>query len=151
VGSSVEQTVDRFGTEWTGDRYFSGGDQNLVRFGSQERPVRHPFILGAPDQTLLRNFRTGDFAYKIPLAAGKYELRLYFSEVVLTKGDHGKVPRINASSTLRSMSGRYSPSSIFIRRRAARIGRTFASSRMFPRSPTAFCAWHSGRSGSPHG
>lgn len=90
VGSSVEQTVDRFGTEWTGDRYFSGGDQNLVRFGSQERAVRHPFILGAPDQTLFRNFRAGDFAYKIPLAAGKYELRLYFSEVVLTMGDHGE-------------------------------------------------------------
>ncbi len=90
AGSPTERSVDRFGTEWMGDRYFAGGDQNVVRFGSQERAVRHPLILGAPDQTLFRTFRTGDFSYQIPLPPGKYEMRLYFSEVVLTMGDYGE-------------------------------------------------------------
>ena len=90
AGSRTERSVDRFGTEWMGDRYFTGGDQNVVRFGSQERAVRHPTILGAPDQTLFRSFRAGDFSYQIPLPPGKYEMRLYFSEVVLTMGDYGE-------------------------------------------------------------
>ena len=90
AGSPTERSVDRFGTEWMGDRYFTGGDQNVVRFGSQERAVRHPIILGAPDQTLFRTFRAGDFSYQIPLPPGKYEMRLYFSEVVLTMGDYGE-------------------------------------------------------------
>ncbi len=90
AGSPTERSVDRFGTEWMGDRYFLGGDQNVVRFGSQERAVRHPIILGAPDQTLFRSFRAGDFSYRIPLPPGSYEMRLYFSEVVLTMGDYGE-------------------------------------------------------------
>jgi hypothetical protein len=89
AGSGVERSVDRFGTEWGGDRYFTGGHQNLVWFGNQERSVRHPIISGAPDQTPFQNFRAGDFSYHIPLAPGKYELRLYFAEVVLRMADSG--------------------------------------------------------------
>jgi hypothetical protein len=89
AGSTVERSLDRFGTEWGGDRYFTGGHQNSVWFGNQERSVRHPIISGAPDQTPFRNFRAGDFSYQIPLAPGKYELRLYFAEVVFRMADSG--------------------------------------------------------------
>jgi hypothetical protein len=89
AGSTVGRSVDRFGTEWGGDRYFTGGHQNSVWFGNQERSVRRPIISGAPDQTPFRNFRSGDFSYQIPLAPGKYELRLYFAEVVLHMTDSG--------------------------------------------------------------
>jgi hypothetical protein len=89
AGSAVEHSVDRFGTEWGGDRYFMGGYQDSIRFGNQERSVPHPIILGAPDQTPFRNFRAGQFSYRIPLAAGKYELRLYFAEVVFGMAESG--------------------------------------------------------------
>jgi hypothetical protein len=88
AGSTTERTIDRFGAEWLGDRYFSGGE-NTRRFGSQERNVPRPVIRRAPDQTPFRSFRYGHFSYKIPLAPGKYELRLYFSEVVLRQTDSG--------------------------------------------------------------
>lgn len=88
AGSTTERTVDRFGVEWLGDSYFSGGD-NTRRFGSQERNVPRPVIRRAPDQTPFRSFRYGHFSYRIPLQPGKYELRLYFSEVVLRQTDSG--------------------------------------------------------------
>lgn len=89
AGSGAERLTDRFGSEWGGDRYFTGGYQDSLRFGDQERSVQHPFILAAPDQTPFRSFRAGDFSYRIPLPAGKYELRLYFSEVVFGMTDSG--------------------------------------------------------------
>lgn len=82
AGSSADRVVDRSGAVWRSDRYFSGGYQDSLRFGNQVRSVTHPFIRGAPDQTPYRSFRAGSFSYRIPLAPGKYELRLYFSEVV---------------------------------------------------------------------
>jgi len=88
AGSTIEKTVDRFGVEWLGDRYFIGGD-NTRRFGDQERNVAHPIIRHAPDQTPFRAFRYGHFSYKIPLGPGRHELRLYFSEVVLRQTDSG--------------------------------------------------------------
>ena len=87
-GSSVEKTIDRFGVEWLGDRYFTGGDTTR-HFGDQERNVPRPIIRFAPDQTPFRAFRYGHFSYKIPLGPGRYELRLYFSEVVLRQTDSG--------------------------------------------------------------
>ena len=48
---------------------FYGGDQNVVRFGSQERAVRHPIILGAPDQTLFRTFPSRRFFLSDSVAA----------------------------------------------------------------------------------
>ncbi|MEI9970859.1 MAG: malectin domain-containing carbohydrate-binding protein [Ignavibacteriota bacterium] len=90
AGSTADRLTDRFGNEWRGDRFFSGGYQDSLRFGNQERSVVHPFILGAPDQMPYRNFRSGDFSYRIPLAPGKYELRLHFSEVVFGLGASGE-------------------------------------------------------------
>lgn len=90
AGSSTESLTDRFGAEWRGDRYFAGGRGDSLRFGNQERSVPHPFILAAPDQTPYRSFRAGDFSYRIPLPPGKYELRLYFSEVVFGMADSGE-------------------------------------------------------------
>jgi len=89
AGSSIERSVDRFGVEWLGDRYFVGGEQNKVRFGSQERSAPTSVIRWAPDQTPFRSFRFGNFSYRIPLPQGKYELRLYFSEVVFRSNDSG--------------------------------------------------------------
>jgi Malectin domain len=89
AGSTVDHLTDRSGAEWFGDRYFSGGYQDSLRFGDQERSVRHPFILGAPEQTPFHSFRAGHFSYRIPMPAGVYELRLYFSEVVLGLTDSG--------------------------------------------------------------
>jgi hypothetical protein len=89
AGSGTQRLTDRFGSEWRGDQYFTGGYQDSLRFGDQERSVRHPFILAAPDQTPFRSFRAGNFSYRIPLPAGKYELRLYFSEVVFGMNDSG--------------------------------------------------------------
>jgi hypothetical protein len=88
VGSTVEKSIDRFGVEWMGDRYYTGGD-NKLHFGSQERNVPRTIIRRAPDQTPFRTFRYGNFSYRIPLAPGKYELRLYFAEIVLRQTDSG--------------------------------------------------------------
>jgi len=89
AGSSVERSIDRFGVEWGGDRYFIGGEQNKWSFGGKEMTVAHPIIRGAPDQVQFKTFRFGSFSYRIPLSKGKYELRLYFSEVVLRPSDLG--------------------------------------------------------------
>jgi hypothetical protein len=89
VGSAMDRLTDRFGAVWSGDRYFTGGYQDSLRFGNQERAVPHPLILGAPDQTPFHSFRAGAFTYRIPLPAGRYELRLYFSEVVFGISDSG--------------------------------------------------------------
>jgi hypothetical protein len=90
AGSNMDRLVDRFGSEWGGDRYFTGGLQDVLRFGNQERSVPHPLIAAAPDQTPFHSFRAGAFSYRIPLAAGKYELRLYFSEVVFGTSESGE-------------------------------------------------------------
>jgi len=88
AGSVIEKSVDRFGVEWLGDRYFIGGE-NTRHFGDQERGVPRSIIRYAPDQTPFRTFRYGSFSYRIPLAPASYELRLYFSEVVLRQTDSG--------------------------------------------------------------
>jgi hypothetical protein len=88
AGSTTEKSVDRFGVEWLGDRYFVGGE-NTLHFGSQERNLHRTIIRRAPDQTPFRSFRYGNFSYSIPLGPGKYELRLYFAEMVLRQTDSG--------------------------------------------------------------
>jgi hypothetical protein len=89
AGLNMDRLTDHFGSEWNGDRYFTGGLQDSLRFGNQERSVPHPVIAAAPDQTPFHSFRAGAFSYRIPLAAGKYELRLYFSEVVFETSEAG--------------------------------------------------------------
>jgi hypothetical protein len=90
AGSPTERSVDRFGVEWLGDRYFIGGEQNKWGFGGQERLAPRAVVRGAPDQMQFRSFRYGAFSYRIPLAPGSYELRLYFSEVILRPTDSGE-------------------------------------------------------------
>jgi hypothetical protein len=82
AGSSAEKSVDRFGGEWMSDRYFVGGEQNHWQFGGKEMGVPVRTIRWAPDQLYFRSFRFGNFSYKIPLGPGKYDLKLYFSEVI---------------------------------------------------------------------
>ncbi|MBN9662574.1 MAG: hypothetical protein J0H49_30525 [Acidobacteria bacterium] len=89
AGSSTERSVDRFGVEWSGDRYFSGGEQNHWQFGGQEMGVPVRTIRWAPDQLYFRSFRFGSFSYRVPLPAGKYDLRLYFSEVIFLPTEFG--------------------------------------------------------------
>jgi hypothetical protein len=89
VGSTTERSVDRFGVEWGADRYFSGGEQNHWQFGGKEMGVPVRTIRGAPDQLYFRSFRFGNFSYQIPLPAGKYDLRLYFSEVIFLPSEFG--------------------------------------------------------------
>ncbi len=89
AGSTAPESFDRFGEAWGPDRFYSGGSSNVLKFGDQQRSVRHPAIAGADDQTAFRTFRSGAFSYAIPLARANYEMRLYFSEVVFGSGDNG--------------------------------------------------------------
>ncbi len=89
AGSSTERSVDRFGVEWLGDRYFVGGEQNHWEFGGKEMGIPVRTIRWAPDQLYFRTFRFGSFSYRIPLAEGKYDLRLYFSEVIFLPTEFG--------------------------------------------------------------
>ncbi|MBS1829192.1 MAG: hypothetical protein JST93_28075 [Acidobacteria bacterium] len=89
AGSSTERSVDRFGAEWVSDRYFVGGEQNHWQFGGKEMGVPVRTIRWAPDQLYFRSFRFGSFSYRIPLPAGKYDLKLYFSEVIFLPSEFG--------------------------------------------------------------
>ena len=90
AGSTVERSVDRFGVEWLSDRYFIGGEQNHWQIDGKEMGVPNRVIRGAPDQLQFQSFRFGSFSYRIPLAKGKYELKLYFSEVIYLPMDLGE-------------------------------------------------------------
>jgi hypothetical protein len=89
AGSSTEKSVDRFGVEWMRDRYFTGGEQNHWQFGGKEMGVPVRTIRWAPDQLYFRSFRFGNFSYRIPLPEGKYDLKLYFSEVIYLPTEFG--------------------------------------------------------------
>ncbi len=89
AGSSTERSVDRFGVEWLSDRYFVGGEQNHWQFGGKEMGVPVRTIRWAPDQLYFRSFRFGNFSYRIPLPEGKYDLKLYFSEVIFLPTELG--------------------------------------------------------------
>ncbi len=89
AGSFTQKSVDRFGVEWMGDRYFIGGEQNRWEFGGKEMGVPIRTIRWAPDQLYFRSFRFGNFSYRIPLPEGKYEMRLYFSEVIFMPTEFG--------------------------------------------------------------
>jgi Malectin domain len=62
---------DAEGNLWSGDRYFTGGF--VTQFPNQH-------IARTRNPELYLTGRTGVFSYKIPLAPGTYELRLYFAE-----------------------------------------------------------------------
>lgn len=69
IVAQPKSVVDTRGTLWLADEYAIGGTQ----------VVRAP-VANEPDCVLLRGERYGSFAYHIPLAAGKYRLRLFFAE-----------------------------------------------------------------------
>ncbi len=66
--------TDRLGQIWGPDQYFQGGEVIEI-------PAR-PYIAGAFDARLFQSARVGSFAYRVPLPARTYELRLYFVEPV---------------------------------------------------------------------
>jgi hypothetical protein len=61
--------MDSAGALWKADEYFHGG-------GTWLRPAN--FLARTSDPLLFEQWRTGDFAYDIPLLPGVYELHLYF-------------------------------------------------------------------------
>lgn len=69
--------IDRDGSLWGGDRYFTGGEAVELKL---------PYIQGAEDITLYRTARTGDFSYDIPVKPGNYELSLHFVETIFGPG-----------------------------------------------------------------
>jgi hypothetical protein len=76
AGLSSGEFVDRFGTHWSADQFFSGGTTTEARYVA---------LAMADDPGIYRRTRTGeDFTYDIPLQAGVYELRLMFAESAST-------------------------------------------------------------------
>jgi hypothetical protein len=71
AGYTKEKYIDRAGQIWQSDRYYTGG---------QGASQTERFFLRTLDPTLFETYRFGDFAYNIPLPAGNYEMRLYFTE-----------------------------------------------------------------------
>ncbi|HOL70579.1 MAG TPA: malectin domain-containing carbohydrate-binding protein [Bryobacteraceae bacterium] len=74
VGSTLPKYIDVNGHTWLGDRWFEGGTA-ITRTDRR--------VLGTLDPHLYQTARQGRFQYKIPLAPGRYELRLHFAEIVL--------------------------------------------------------------------
>jgi hypothetical protein len=64
-----DNVVDTEGALWQADQYAVGGTQ-----------VDRATFANEPERMLFRGERYGNFAYHIPVAAGKYRLRLYFAE-----------------------------------------------------------------------
>jgi hypothetical protein len=69
AGYSGSPQMDSAGAIWNADQYFHGGKTWV-------RPVS--FDARTSDPLLLRQWRTGEFTYDIPLPPGVYELHLYF-------------------------------------------------------------------------
>ncbi|MFL6351061.1 MAG: malectin domain-containing carbohydrate-binding protein [Bryobacteraceae bacterium] len=76
-GSSKSGDRDRQGRQWGPDAFYSGGVASAV-------PVQP--IWRTRDPFLFRNMRSGEFAYKIPLKSGVYEMRLYFGDTSYLPG-----------------------------------------------------------------
>ena len=71
AGYSRGTYTDRAGHVWEGDRYYDGG----VALAQ----VRQ-FIARTLDPEMFQTFRSGEFAYDIPLKPGSYQMNLYFAE-----------------------------------------------------------------------
>jgi len=69
AGYDGSPKIDSTGAYWQADRYFRGG----AAFRRPETPVAK-----TSEPMLFDYWRTGDFAYDIPLAPGPYELHLFF-------------------------------------------------------------------------
>ena len=88
--------VDHAGKLWSPDAYFFGGT-------SVASSVQH--IWRTQDPIIYRSSRQGDFAYKIPLKPGKYELHLHFAEMfygpegVGEGGEGSRIMTVSANGT----------------------------------------------------
>lgn len=79
AGSSTAKYVDRFGSVWSGDRFFRDGAVFSTPPGYR--------IAGTRDSTIFESRREGTFRYDIPLKPGTYELHLYFAETLFGEGN----------------------------------------------------------------
>jgi Malectin domain len=70
VVASESSVIDAEGQVWSADRYFIGG--RLVK--------REEGMVDSPSKQLYEGERYGNFSYHIPLAPGKYRVRLFFAE-----------------------------------------------------------------------
>jgi hypothetical protein len=77
AGHPNGEYIDRDGRVWVGDRYFTGGESVTLKL---------PYIQGTADPIIYQDAREGEFSYDIPLASGKYELRLHFVETTFGPG-----------------------------------------------------------------
>ncbi len=68
--ASETSVIDAEGQQWTADQYSIGG--RLVK--------RTDGLVESPSQQLYEGERYGNFSYHIPLAPGKYRVRLFFAE-----------------------------------------------------------------------
>jgi hypothetical protein len=68
IVAQKSNVADTEGRVWQADQYAVGGTQ-----------VDRAFVTG-PERILFRGERYGNFTYRIPVAPGKYRLRLYFAE-----------------------------------------------------------------------
>jgi len=62
--------TDRSGVVWSPDDYFLGG-RTIARYGT---------VAGPEDPQLYERERYGNFSYAIPVAEGRYAVKLYFAE-----------------------------------------------------------------------
>jgi hypothetical protein len=65
--------VDDAGNLWQADQYYSGGSQNNQGAGHA--------IADTDAAPLFQDERWGNISYRLPIANGTYEVRLYFSEI----------------------------------------------------------------------
>jgi hypothetical protein len=72
AGRTSGSYLDRMGTQWQSDAWYTGGIAGGTRYYS---------IALADDPAIYKNCRVGrDFSYDIPLDPGNYEMRLMFAE-----------------------------------------------------------------------
>ena len=71
INAGGAQFTDPAGQTWSADRCFLGGFVYSIN-----RPIS-----GTPAQTLFQTERSGNFSYRIPVAAGRFRVTLYFSEI----------------------------------------------------------------------
>lgn len=70
IVAQASPVVDSDGRVWAADEYFSGGTTVF----------RRNVIENRPEKAIYEGERYGNFAYRLPLAPGKYRLTLHFAE-----------------------------------------------------------------------
>jgi beta-galactosidase len=68
------------------DNFFTGGEGEFLNKPVRGAPPPPKVVIGASDQKLYLTYRTGRFAYELPLPNGDYDLTLRFVEPVQDQG-----------------------------------------------------------------